>query len=152
MRARRSAPHSQHRSATPLAANHRTRSLPSHPRLRAGGGAISLDHVTFEDNDLCYKLDDHVTRRAAPRARGERLAPPKRRRSPPAPLLPLSRPAQVTGRAADCRVDGALFGRWHKPAGFRCKRTTYADDDLTDHEDDSDDSDAGDVGGSTAVG
>ena len=65
---------------------------------------------------------------------------------------PLSRPAQVTGRAADCRVDGALFGRWHKPAGFRCKRTTYADDDLTDHEDDSDDSDAGEVGGSAAVG
>ena len=121
-------------------------------RIRAGGGAISLDHVTFEDNDLCYKLDDHVTRRAAPRARGERLAPPKRRRSPPAPLLPLSRPAQVTGRAADCRVDGALFGRWHKPAGFRCKRTTYTDDDLTDHEDDSDDSDAGEVGGSAAVG
>jgi hypothetical protein len=120
-------------------------------RIRAGGGAISLDHVTFEDNDLCYKLDDHVTRRAAPRARGERLAPPKRRRSPPAPLLPLSRPAQVTGRAADCRVDGALFGRWHKPAGFRCKRTTYADDDLTDHEDDSD-SDAGGDGGSAAVG
>ena len=86
-------------------------------RIRAGGGAISLDHVTFEDNDLCYKLDDHVT-----------------------------------GRAADCRVDGALFGRWHKPAGFRCKRTTYADDDLTDHEDDSDDSDAGEVGGSAAVG
>ena len=107
--------------------------------------------MTFEDNDLCYKLDDHVTRRAAPRARGERLAPPKRR-SPPAPLLPLSRPAQVTGRAADCRVDGALFGRWHKPAGFRCKRTTYAADDLTDHEDDSDDSDAGEVGGSAAVG
>ena len=57
----------------------------------------------------------------------------------------------MTGRAADCRVDGALFGRWHKPAGFRCKRTTYADDDLTDHEDDSD-SDAGEVGGSAAVG
>ena len=39
--------------------------------------------------------------------------------------------------------------RWHKPAGFRCKRTTYAEDDLTDHEDDSVDSD---VGGSAAVG
>ena len=80
---------------------HTLATLPPMNRIRAGGGAISLDHVTFEDNDLCYKLDDHVTGRAAPRARGERLAPPKRRRSPPAPLLPLS---SCTGDRPRCRL------------------------------------------------
>ena len=44
----------------------------------------------------------------------------------------------VTGCAAHNTIDGSMFGRWERPAGFRCYRNVYVQPDTDVDEDEKD--------------